>query len=95
MRFISVRDLRNTPSDVWDALEQEDLVLTANGKPKAVLVRVDNDDLGRTLEALARARTQAAVSRLRAQAVQSGADQLGVEEINKEIAAARKGRKAS
>ena len=65
MRFISVRELRNAPSEVWDALEQEDLVLTSNGRPKAVLVRVEGDDLERTVQVIRRARAQAAVSRLR------------------------------
>ena len=64
MRFISVRELRNAPSEVWDALEQEDLVLTSNGRPKAVLVRVEGDDLERTVQVIRRARAQAAVSRL-------------------------------
>lgn len=94
MRFVSIRDLRNTPSDVWDALETDDLVLTSNGKPKAVLVRVDNDDLERTLTALQRARAQAAVSRLRTHSATSGLDQADLDAINHEISESRKSRTA-
>lgn len=95
MRFISVRDLRNAPTEVWDALEQEDLVLTSNGKPKAVLVRVADDDLDKTMLALRRARAQAAASRLRAQAAARGTSALSDDTIAGEIADVRRRRSAS
>jgi prevent-host-death family protein len=93
MKFVSVRDLRNTPSDVWEALEEGgDVVLTANGRPKALVVRVDEEDLESTVVALRRARAQVAVSRMRSGARSSGADRLSVGEIDAEIKGARKAR---
>ena len=93
MKFVSVRDLRNAPSEVWDALEEGgDLVLTANGRPKALVVRVDENDLDSTVVALRRARAQVAVSRMRAGARRSDAASLSQREIDAEIKAARKTR---
>lgn len=38
MKFVSSRELRINPGAVWKRLRQEqDLVITANGKPRAVL----------------------------------------------------------
>jgi antitoxin (DNA-binding transcriptional repressor) of toxin-antitoxin stability system len=92
MRFVTVRDLRNTPTTVWSALDKDDLVLTSNGDPVAVLVRVDEDDLDDTLAVVRRARAQQAVSRLRKQAAEAGTADLTEQEIEQEIAAARKER---
>jgi prevent-host-death family protein len=93
MKFVSVRDLRNTPSEVWDALEEGgDLVLTANGRPKALVVRVDQDDFDSTVVALRRARAQVAVSRMRSGARASGADRMSDAEIEAEIKGARRAR---
>jgi antitoxin (DNA-binding transcriptional repressor) of toxin-antitoxin stability system len=88
-RTISVRELRNTPSEVWEALTHDDLVLTSNGEPLAVLARIEGTDVEGTLAALRRARAQQAVSRLRAAAREAGTDTLTAEEIEAEIEAAR------
>jgi hypothetical protein len=92
MRFITVRELRNTPTTVWSALDEGDLVLTSNGDPVAVLVRVE-DDLEDTLAAVRRARGQQAVSRLRRQSADAETARLTELEIEAEIAAARRDRK--
>ncbi len=89
VRMISIRDLRNTPSTVWDALAHDDLVLTSNGEPLAVIARIEGADVEGTLAALRRARAQEAVSRLRATARAAGTDALTPEEIEAEIAVAR------
>jgi len=93
MRFISVRDLRNRPGEVWKSLEAEDLVLTANGKPKGILSKLEDDDLERTLETLRRARAQTALSRMRRTAATEGTDRLTPEEIDREIRETRKERR--
>lgn len=93
MKFVSVRDLRNAPSEVWDALEEGgDLVLTANGRPKALVVRVDEDDLDSTVVALRRARAQVAVSRMRDGARRSGVAGLSQRDIEAEVKNTRKAR---
>jgi PHD/YefM family antitoxin component YafN of YafNO toxin-antitoxin module len=89
MRFISVRDLRNRPGDVWKSLEEEDLVLTSNGRPRGILLALEGEDLERTLETLRRARAQTSLSRLRRQATDKGTDRLAREEIEREIRSSR------
>jgi antitoxin (DNA-binding transcriptional repressor) of toxin-antitoxin stability system len=90
MRFVSIRDLRNTPSTVWSALDDEDLVLTSNGGPVAVLVRVDAGDVDSTLELIRRMRAQQAVSRLRQQAARAGTAALTDDEVEREIEVSRR-----
>jgi prevent-host-death family protein len=90
MEFITVRDLRTRPSQIWDKLRQQhDLILTSNGRPIAVLSHIDEGGVEETLASLRRARAQVALSRLRADAVTQGLDRLSVDEIEAEIAATR------
>ena len=90
MEFITVRDLRTRPGQIWDKLRQQhDLILTSNGKPIAVLSHIDEGGVEETLASLRRARAQAALSRLRADAAVPGLDRLSADEIGAEIAAAR------
>lgn len=94
MDFVTVRDLRLRPGDVWRRLRSgKDLVLTTSGRPIALMVGLDDDDdVEATLRALRRARAQAAVARLRQDAAATGRDRLSDEEVDAEIAAARRER---
>ena len=96
MEFITVRDLRTRPSQIWDKLRQQrDLILTSSGRPIAVLSHIDEGGVEETLTALRRARAQAALSRMRADAAAQGQDRLSSDEIEDEIAAARAERRES
>ncbi len=70
-------------------------MLTANGKPKGVLVGVDETRLDDTVEAIRRARAILAVSRVRRKAAETGADRLSMTEINREIQAVRQRRRSA
>ena len=95
MEFVSVRDLRIQPGEVWKRLaEAGELVVTSNGKPIALLSGITSTTLEPTLFALRRARAQLAVSRVRASAHARGLDRLTPREIDAEIAAVRRLRKA-
>lgn len=89
MRFLSVRELRNEPGKVWEHVQGTELVLTAKGKPVAILVGVEEDELEQTLALLGRARAQAAVSRLRTRAAETGGNALSPSELEAEVAGAR------
>ena len=66
MKFVSSREIRVNPRPVFEAARGGDeVVITSRGKPVALLVGVDGDDLEETLRLLRRARAQAAVSRMR------------------------------
>lgn len=90
MEFVSIRDMRTRPGAVWQQLqEQGDLVLTSNGRPFALMINAEGEDIEELLAAVRRARAMLAVTRLRAAAAQQGLDRLRPEEIDAEIAAAR------
>jgi antitoxin (DNA-binding transcriptional repressor) of toxin-antitoxin stability system len=92
MKFITMRELRNQTSQVIDELDDETGVITSNGNPVGILLRVKGDFEG-TIDVLRQARAAAAVSRLRRQAIESGSDQLSPQDIDREISASRRGRK--
>ncbi len=93
MKFITVRDLRLTPGKVWKRLRKEnELVVTSNGKPVAILCGVDSDNLEDGLVALRRARAQMAVSAMRKSAAERGLDKIKPDEINELIRRTRRSR---
>ena len=91
MKFVSVRDFRNKTVAIRKALKAEhEIVVTSNGKPFAILADVDEDTFEERLKALRRARAHALLDRIRAKAKERGVDKLTMEEIDAEIAAARR-----
>ena len=94
MEFVSVRDMRLRPGEVWAQLKNKrELVLTCNGRPKAIMISVENEDIEKVLKAVRLARMQLALSAIRAAAAASGASQMTPEEIDAEIRAVRAQRK--
>jgi prevent-host-death family protein len=94
MKFITVRDLRTTPAQVWKALpEEQEIVITNNGKPIALLTPLTDTDLEDTLASVRQARAINAVKKMQAGAVAEGISGMTMEEIDKEIRAYRKSKK--
>ncbi|MEC4675917.1 MAG: type II toxin-antitoxin system prevent-host-death family antitoxin [Nitrospirota bacterium] len=94
MKFITVRDLRLNPGQVWKAARKEkDLVITANGRPVAILTGVTEDTLEEELEVIQRARALRALDTLHRDSVKKGTHRLTGEEIQREIDSVRKGKK--
>lgn len=93
MKFLSTRELRNRPGYVRNLAQKDDLVLTANGKPIAILLGVEEDELEETARAVRQARAQLALSRLRKQAARQGTDRMSASAIDAEIRAVRSRRK--
>jgi len=90
MRFASIRDLRNQPGQLQRTVREEPLTLTANGRPFAVVIGLEEGEDPGELERLIRqARAQRAVSRIRARWQEAGRESLGEQEIEKEIREAR------
>lgn len=82
VKFLSSRDLRNTPGVLWQALESgASVALTSNGKPRALVLGVDEDDFEGTLRDLARIRFMRAMRTLQAESVRRNLDQITDEEI--------------
>ena len=90
MKLISTRELKLKSADVWGQLEKEgELVVTSHGKPVALLTSIPGGDIEAALDMMRRARTQAAVSRIRKRSRELGLDRMTMEEIDAEIKAAR------
>lgn len=86
MKFVTVRDFRASPAKIWrDLHEEQEMVITNNGKPIALLTPLGEDSLEDTLQAVRRARAQAAVERMRMLSRKNGNISLGLEEVQSEI----------
>jgi antitoxin (DNA-binding transcriptional repressor) of toxin-antitoxin stability system len=93
MKTVTIRDLRNRPRQVRDALRRErEAVLTANGSPVAVLIPVDAGSVEETLETLRRARGLEALRAIRRESQERGLDRLSTSDIDAIIARARRAR---
>jgi prevent-host-death family protein len=94
MKFITVRDIRTTPAQVWKQLpEEQQIVITNNGKPIALLTPLSDETLEETLSAVRRARAMESIRRIQQQARERGLDRMTPEEIDAEIQAVRAERK--
>ena len=93
MKFITVRDLRTTPAKIWKELPSEqEIVITNNGHPIALLTPLSDDNLEESLKAVRQARAINAVNKLQSESIKSGRIKITETEINAEIAATRKNR---
>jgi len=93
VKFISVRDLRGRSAEIWRQLaEEQELVVTSNGKPIAIMTSTDEETFERSIHELRRVRALQAVSALQQGSVEKGRDRLSAREIDAEIAAARRAR---
>ena len=96
MKFITIRDLRSQTAQLRKDLSVEhEIVLTANGRPFAVMTPVKPDRVEEELLAIRRARARAAVSRLRAQARAKGMDRLTPARIDAIISEVRRERRGA
>ncbi len=91
MKFITIRELRSSTARLRKDLQSEgEVVVTANGRPFAVMTPVEPDKVEEEILAIRRARARAALSRIRAKAKADGLDRLTMEEIDAIVAKARR-----
>lgn len=96
MRFVTIRDLRgNTARLRRDLREDREIVLTANGRPFALMTPVEPDTVEEELLAIRRARAQAALSRIRAKARADGLDLTSAADVDAIVARLRRERRAA
>ena len=94
MKFVTIRELRSKTASIRQDLAQaREIVLTANGRPFAVMTAVTPETVEEEIQAIRRARTRAAIAGLRAAAKGAGLDKLTMQDIDAEIAAARRARR--
>lgn len=85
MNFCTIRDLRTNSKKIWG---KDDVIITNNGKPKAVLIKTDEENFINTLSLIASARVQQVVKDIRSESKSRGF--FTDEEIEEEIKAVRK-----
>lgn len=77
MKFNTVRDIRTSPAEIWRQVpEEQEMVITNNGRPTALLTPRSDEPLEEILSAARRARAVNAVHQMRRLARERGFDEL-------------------
>lgn len=93
MKTVTIRDLRTRPRQVREALARErEAVLTANGRPVALLVPVTAATVDEVVETLRRARGLEALRAIRRESAERGLTRLSATDIDAVIARTRRAR---
>jgi antitoxin (DNA-binding transcriptional repressor) of toxin-antitoxin stability system len=93
MRFISVRELSTKPGKIWGRIQDEEIIITSNGKPVALLSGVTENNLERTIQTIRRTKALMALEEMQKKSLKQGLNNLSDNKIEGEIRAVRKGRK--
>ncbi len=89
MEFYSARELRTNMKSIWKELsEDNDVVITNNGKPCALMVGIPEGRFEETVRALRQAKAIAAMDRMRRKAEKDGF--MSDQEIDEAVKEARK-----
>jgi len=90
---ISITDLKKQSADQWlKSVDKDDLIVTSQGQPVAVLLPIDAKSLEPTLSALRSVRAVQAQIALQQAADANGTSGLSQDDINAEIETARQTR---
>ena len=88
MNFYTARDLRTIPRDIWEDLSSNgEVIITNNGKPKAIMINISDGNFEETVKAVKQAKAMLAFNSMRQKAAING--YMSEEEIEAEIIAAR------
>ena len=86
MKFITVRDIRTSPAQIWKQLpDEQEMVITSNGKPIALLTPLSDENLEETVKAVRKARAINSVRAMQEISMKSGSSELSNDEIENEI----------
>jgi hypothetical protein len=94
MKLIGTRELAANVRGVLRQASRESVVITENGHPKGLLTPTSEETLLEDVQDQIRARARRAVSEIRRGAVKRGLNRLSTRDIDLEISAARKARRA-
>ncbi|MDR1908412.1 MAG: type II toxin-antitoxin system Phd/YefM family antitoxin [Spirochaetaceae bacterium] len=91
MKFISVRDFRTSSANIWKTLpEEQEMVITNNGKPVALLTPLSDKTLENTLSTIRQVKAINAVKLIQQESLRKGMNKTTMEEIDEEIKRIRK-----
>ena len=93
MEFLTVRDFRTSPRNVWEKLSQSgEVVITNNGKPTALMLNIEDGELETLSRAVRQAKAMMSINNMRQIAAENG--YMTDDEINAEILAYRQEKQA-
>ncbi|MCL2068151.1 MAG: hypothetical protein FWG99_11900 [Treponema sp.] len=93
MQFLTVRELSKSPKETLTRLAVDGkAVLTNNGKPQALIFRIDGSSFEKTLSLLQKLEFMQNLNEMRLASIKNGNSEMTLDEINAEIKAARKNR---
>jgi prevent-host-death family protein len=90
MRFITVRDLSTKPKKIWSQVQEEEIIITSNGKPIALLSGITEETLEKTIQTIRRSRALMALEEMQKKSLDSGLDRWTDAQIEAEIQIVRK-----
>lgn len=94
MKFLSVRDLRGKSAEIWRELPvEQEMVITSNGHPVAILTAVDETNVEKALVAWRQVRAMQAVVSIQQESMRQETDNIGIDEIDAEIKESRRMRR--
>ena len=83
MKFVTVRDFRTSPANIWKKLSSErEMIITNNGKPIALLTPLSDETLEDTVSAVRKAKAINAVKKMQEISLSLGNDKMTLDEIN-------------
>ena len=90
MNFYSVRDLRTDSKSMWaDLTSGDEVVLTNNGKPSALIIGIPEGSFDEIVQAVRQAKAMIALNSMRRKAARAG--YMSDDEIESIITEARNG----
>ena len=94
MQFVTIRELSKSPKEALTRLTEDGkAVLTNNGRPQALIFKIDGKSFEKTLSLLQKLEFMQNLTEMRLRSTSAGNSEMTLLEINREIKAARKERK--
>ena len=94
MEFMTIRELSKSPKNTLTRLSKGNkAVLTNNGKPQALLIKIDGERFEQTLSLLQKLEFLQNLTEMRLVSLRNGNANMSMDEINAEITAVRKKRR--
>ncbi|MCL2231861.1 MAG: hypothetical protein FWB99_02160 [Treponema sp.] len=90
MQFVSVRELSKSPKAALAKLTADGkAVITNNGQPQAILVKVDSSSFESTLALIQQLEFTQTIAAMQQESLRNGNSNMTLDEINAEIQAVR------
>jgi antitoxin (DNA-binding transcriptional repressor) of toxin-antitoxin stability system len=94
MQFVTIRELSKSPKEALSKIKEDNkAVLTNNGKPQALIFKIDENGFEKTLSMLQKLEFMQNLTAMRQTSMKNGNSKMTIDEINAEINAVRKKRK--